>query len=193
MEEHGTSEVLTGTAIGAALTALNAAVDAVAAADLDHLTAPQQLAVLEECEGIRRRLDRQTDRMAGQTHASGAYGVDGHRSAKSAVKARCRVTGPEAHARLRNDRMLRTMPVVAAAYERGEIPTESVRAIARCLANPRVKDFGPLVDEVFTEQAAALSPDEFQAWLRDWERLADVDGAEQTAEANHERRNLSLV
>lgn len=193
MEEHGVAETLRGTAIGAALTALSAAVDAVAAADLDVLTASQQLAVLEECEGIRRRLDRQSDRFAGHAGSSGAYGIDGHRSAKSAVKARCRVTGPEAHARLRNDRMLRTMPAVAAASERGEIPTESVRSIARCMANPRVRDLGPLVDEVFADQAVALTPDEFRAWLRDWERLADVDGVEQTADTNHQRRNASLL
>ena len=193
MDSQGAIELLSGTPVGDALASLGAAVDALGDVELGPLTAHQQLAALETLERERRRLDRQTDRLAGDVESSGAYGIDGHRSAKVAVKARCRVTGPEAHARLRNERMLRTMPAVASAYANGEIPTESVRAIARTLANPRVAEFGPLFDSAFAEFAAEWSPDEFRAWLRDWERLADADGAEQAAEANHERRNSSLL
>ncbi|MDE0803482.1 MAG: DUF222 domain-containing protein [Acidimicrobiales bacterium] len=186
-------EQLAGTAAGAALDGVSVAVDALADVDLDSLTPAQQLAAIQVLETHHRRLDRQTDRVAGTVDSSGAYGIDGHRSAKAAVKARCRVTGPEAHARLRNERMLRTMPAVAAAYAGGDIPSESVRSIARTLANPRVADFGPFVDEVFAEQATVLSADEFRGWLRDWVSVADVDGAEQAAEANHQRRNCSLL
>ena len=193
MDSDEVIDLLAGTLAGDALDLVGVAVDALAGVDLASLTSPQQLAVIQVLETHRRRLDRQTDRVAGAVESSGAYGIDGHRSAKTAVKARCRVTGPEAHARLRNERMLRTMPTVAAAYARGDIPSESVRSIARTLANPRVADFGPFVDEVFAELAAVLSPDEFRGWLRDWVSVADVDGAEQAAEANHERRNFSLL
>lgn len=186
-------DVLSGTPAGEVIASLDDAVSSLASVDLDSLTASQQMALLEAIEPIRRRFDHASDRIAGHVERTGAHGIDGHRTAKAAVKARCRVTGPEAHARLRTDRILRRMPAVDAAAQRGDIPTESARAIARTLSNPRVADLGPLVDEVFAEQAAGQSPDEFRAWLRDWERLADVDGAERDAETNHQRRHFSLL
>lgn len=176
-----------------AIALLNAAVDAIAAVDLADLPADEQLGAAETLEGACRRLDHEKDRIAGHVDATGAYGIDGHRSAKAAMKARCRVTGPEAHRRIRCARVLRRMPTVDAAYARGDIPTESAHALARTLANPRVADFAPLVDEIFAEQAAVQTPDEFRGWLRDWERVADGDGAERTAETNHQRRNASLL
>lgn len=191
--EPVSAEVLSGTPAGDALALLGRAITALAAVDAAELLPAQQLALLEEIEPLRRRLDHVTDRATGAVDASGAYGIDGHRTPKAAVKARCRVSGPEAHGRVRSQRVLRKMPAVSAAQASGAVPTENVRAIARTMSNPRVADLASLVDDVFAEQAAAQTPEEFRAWLRDWERLADVDGAEQEAEANHERRNFSLL
>ncbi len=189
MEPSNDDTVEVRPAVADALALLGSAVGALTAADLEVLTARAQLDAVEALEAVRRRLDHATDRL----DQSGAFGVDGHRSAKAAIKARCRVTGPEAHGRIRTARVLRRMPAVDVADARGDIPTESVRAIARTLSNPRVAAFASLVDEVFAEQAVAQTPEAFRAWLRDWERVADVDGAERTAEANHERRTATLL
>lgn len=196
MDEQGAKDaarLLSATPAGDALALVDRALDALSAVDLDSLPPAQQLALLEELEARRRRLDHVTDCATGAVDASGAYGIDGHRTPKAAVKARCRVSGPEAHGRVRSQRVLRQMPAVAAAQASGTVPTENIRAIARTMSNPRVADLASLVDDVFAEQAAAQTPEEFRAWLRDWERLADADGAEQEAEANHERRNFSLL
>lgn len=176
-----------------ALSAVEAAVDMVASVDLTSLSATEQLAVMERLDRAGRRLDHQNDRLAGHVDRTGAYGVDGHRSAKAAAKARCRVSGAVAQARIRNARILRDMPVVERTTAGGDIPSESVRAMSRTLSNPRVRDFAPLVDEIFAEQAASQTPEDFQAWLRDWERLADPDGVERRAEAGHARRHVSLL
>ncbi|WP_436793243.1 DUF222 domain-containing protein [Actinospongicola halichondriae] len=189
-DDNSTGDVIT---VSGALALFAAAVDAFENIDLESLPAAEVLRLVEGVELLHRRFDHQTDRVAGHVAASGAFGVDGHRTAKAALKTRCRLSGPVAHDRLRSARVLRTMPMVDAAYARGEIPTESARMIARTLSNPRVAEFGPLVDGVFAEQAAAQMPEAFRAWLRDWERVADVDGAEQRAEAIHERRNASLL
>ncbi len=196
MDEQGSKaagELLAETPAGDALALLDHAIEALSAVDPAALPPAQQLAMLEELEPRRRRLDHVTDRVTGAVDASGAYGIDGHRTPKAAVKARCRVSGPEAHRRVRSQRVLRRMPAVDAAQASGEVPTENVRAVATTMSNPRVADLASLVDDVFAEQAAAQTPEEFRAWLRDWERLADVDGAEQEAETNHERRNFSLL
>ena len=196
MDEQGAkdaAELLAATPAGDALALVDRALDELSAVDLDSLPPAQQLALLEELEARRRRLDHVTDCVTGAVDASGAYGIDGHRTPKAAVKARCRVSGPEAHGRVRSQRVLRRMPAVAAAQASGDVPTENVRSIARTMSNPRVADLASLVDDVFAEQAAAQTPEEFRAWLRDWERLADADGAEQEAETNHERRNFTLL
>lgn len=172
---------------------LDEAVAAVVSVDLDGLPARTQLDALAALEAARRRLDHGTDRLAGHVDRSGAFGIDGHRSAKAALKAVARIDGPEAHARIRTARVLREMPEVATGYGRGDIPTASVRAIARTMANPRVSGFAGLVDSIFAEQAAQETVEAFQAWLRDWERIADTDGAEREAAQTHERRHASLV
>jgi hypothetical protein len=47
-------------------------------------------------------------------------------------------------------------------------------------------------DGVFVQAATTLGYDDFCAALREWERLADVDGAEQSAQKAYERRNATV-
>jgi hypothetical protein len=151
------------------------------------------MVAVRELEVLRRRVDAATDRLAGHLDTSGAYGIDGHRNAKAALKHLGRLPGPEAAARVRTARMLRRLPAVAAAYERGEIPTASVRAIVRVVANPRVEPFLDVADPVFADLAATDSYHDFVRWLQQWEALADADGAEQDAEGTHQRRNAAIA
>src|SRR5690606_9650673 len=151
------------------------------------------LEVARRVEAARRRLDAATDRVAGFVDRSGAFGVDGHGSAKAALAHLGRLPGAEAHARVRTARALVGLPAVAAAYARGEIPTAHVRLIVRVASNPRVREFLADADPIFAEQAGCEPYDAFRAWLRQWESLADADGAARDAERTHERRTASVV
>ena len=73
--EPVSAEVLSGTPAGDALALLGRAVTALAAVDAAELLPAQQLALLEEIEPLRRRLDHVTDRATGAVDASGAYGI----------------------------------------------------------------------------------------------------------------------
>jgi len=164
------------------------------AVDLTRLTARELLALAGTLEVISRRLDHAKDSLAGHIDATGAHGVDGHKTAKAALVHINRVPGAEAHGSIQTARALRRMPEVDAAYAAGTIPTASVRAIARVASNPRVTDLvDELVDRIFAAQAREASHDDLASFVRDWERFADADGAEQAREHTHRRRNASLV
>lgn len=168
------------------------AVTALVGADLDALSGEELLEVERDLEVVRRRLDAATDRVAGQVESSGAFGVDGHRGAAAALRHLGRLPGAEARARVRTARLLARLPAVAAAYDAGTIPTAHVRAIVRVASNPRVQEYLAVADPVFAEQASCEPYEAFAAWLREWERLADADGAARDADAAHARRRATV-
>ncbi|QGG96602.1 HNH endonuclease [Actinomarinicola tropica] len=178
---------------GVALSALARAVDLLGAVDLDALDARSEMALVRDVEVLRRRLDAVTDRMAGHLDESQAFAVDGLASAGVAVRHLGRLPHGEARARVQCARVLRDLPALAAAHAAGEVPTGHVRAVARVARNPRVVDLLPVVEDVIVEMARDHSHDGFCRWLREWERLVDVDGTEQDAETSHARRTGSVV
>ncbi len=175
-----------------ALDVLDAAVGGLQVVDLDALAPAEELAVVGKLEVLRRRLDHGTDRAADHLDRSAAFSLDGHKSAKGALKAIGRLSGSEAYGRVQTARALRQLPIVEAAYARGEIPTGHMRAIGRVVSNPRVKEHVAGADAAFAAEAAKLGYDDFVAVLRRWESLADSDGAAQRAEHLHKRRRFSL-
>lgn len=172
---------------------LEVAVARLQAAGLDQLSAREELAAVGRLEVLRRRLDAGTDRAAAHLDRSAAFSLDGHKSAKGALKAIGRLSGSEAHGRLQTVRALRELPLVEAAYERGDIPVAHVRAIGRVGANPRVAEHLPGADAIFAAQAAQLGFDDFVTVLRQWEALADQDGADRSAEECHRNRRASVL
>lgn len=162
--------------------------------DLSVLTATESLALVGAVEVAQRRLEHAATRLAGHVDATGAYGVDGHRSAKAALVHIARLPGAEAHARIQTARALRSLPTVEAAFAAGEAPVASVRAIGRVAANPRVQGFlDPVVDEIFADQARTSRHDDLVAFVREWERVADSDGPGADPARTFERRTASHV
>jgi hypothetical protein len=185
-------DTLESTDLATALAALDEAVCLVQSASLDGVSPKEELALVRRLEVLRRRLDHGTDLTVGHLDASAAFSADGHKTAKGALKAIGRLPGPEAHGRVQTSRALRRLPLVEAAYGRGDIPTEHVRAIARTVSNPRVAEWVAGADPIFAHHATKLGYDDFVAALRQWEALADADGADQASEQSHERRNATL-
>lgn len=175
-----------------ALDALEAAADLLQAADLDDVPA-RELQAARRLEVVLRRIGHATDRAAGHLDVSAAFSLDGHANARSALKHLGRLPGRESLGRVQTARALRDLPCVEAAYAAGRLPVGHVRAIARAVANPRVSDVVAVADPVFVDQASELDYDAFCAWLRQWEQLADGDGAAAAAERSHERRSFSLL
>ncbi len=180
------------TDLDAALAGLECSVEVLQSTSFDDLSPADELACLRRLEVLRRRLDHATDRSTGHLDASGAFSLDGHRTAKGALQAIGRLSGPEAHGRVQAARALRRLPLVEAAYWEGRIPTAHLRAIARTVANPRVAEWVPGADPIFAHHASVLGYEDFVAALRQWEALADADGADQGSERAHERRTASV-
>lgn len=172
---------------------LEAAVAVLQAVELAEMPPAEQLRFVRRLEVLGRRLDAGTDRATALLDATAAFSLDGHRNVGSAVTHLGRLSGAEALGRMQTIRAVRELPVVAAAYEAGRVPTAHMRAIARVAANPRVHEYLQFADAIFAEQASTLPYDDFVAWLRDWVALADADGAARDDEISHERRRLSMV
>jgi hypothetical protein len=184
---------VTATTVQELIAAIDATAAALQDAPLESLDHRELMATVRQLEIARRRLDHATDRVAGHVDRSGAHRVDGHRTAKAALKHVGRIPGAEAHARVRMARTLRRLPEVAAAYARGTVPNPSARAIARVASNPRVQQFLDDADIVFAAMASTEPYDDFVGWLAEWESLADADGAAQGAEQSHRRRHATFL
>lgn len=91
---------MSGPALTDALTALGAAYEAVDAADIDTLTAPQILAALDQIESLGRRLPVQWHRLLGRLQAETTPRELGAKSWKDVLAIRWCVSTTEAHRRL---------------------------------------------------------------------------------------------
>ena len=98
----------------------------------------------------------------------------------------------DATRRVRAAKVLRDLPHVAAAVAAGSISVSALDRIGRTLANGRVRDQLIEADGHLAVVAAALPYRPFDAYLSNWERLADEDGTRDKAERDHERRDFTM-
>ena len=102
--------------------------------------------------------------------------------------------GAEAARRVRTARELVRLPGLARAHAAGEVPTEHVRAAVNVARNPRIDQFiNEATDAFFTEEARLRSHESFTRLLRQWERLADQDGAGDGSDRRHDARRARLI
>jgi len=154
----------------------------------DHETSE----LMEGLEMAARRIDAARVANLGQIGRSGLYQVDGHASPRVMVRHACRLSGPEASRRVRLERALSHLTLVADAYRAGTVGTEQVDLVARVHRNPRVRD--ALVD--FQPELLVLATEcdypVFEQVLREWERAVDTDGPEPKADTAYKNRHFSL-
>jgi hypothetical protein len=124
---------------------------------------------------------------------SGLHHAEGHRTAAVFIRHKVNLSKPEAKRRAKAARMLAAMPLVAAGFAVGRIGVCQVERIARTYGNRRVRLGLIAADEDLAVLAARLPYPEFDAKLRDWERLADEDGVADRSERNHQNRTASLT
>src|SRR5690554_603933 len=109
--------------------------------DVDALVAMEPEALLglvRDVEVAARRLDAARVVLTDALDRGGAHRVDGHRSAKAALVHLGRLSGREAHRRVRTARMLRRLPELSAAVGAGSVPIEMAHQICLAASNPRV-------------------------------------------------------
>ncbi len=170
--------------------ALRAAVDALAAASPGDLSDAGLAALVTGLDRDFNRLDAARTELAGVFDARGVWLADAARSGAGWVAARTEQSRPEAAARFRLARALRTMPGVAAAYTDGRLGAAKARLLADAAAD---------APEVFAEHETALIEhaeklrvDQCSRLLAFWRAHANPDGATGREAKQYAKRALHL-
>ena len=167
----------------------------VLAAALDEAVAvePTILGDGEAIVALHRQLERLEavfTRAVAAFDAGGTWSADGARTAASWVATKCRQPFPTTRARVRLGRELRHMAETEQAWLAGDIGKAQVGVLAearRCEADCFERDESLLVG-----QAQDLQYRHFANTVAYWCQLADPDGAEDKAKADHESRRLHV-
>ncbi len=165
------------------------------AAALDEAVAvePTILGDGEAIVALHRQLERLEavfTRAVAAFDAGGTWSADGARTAASWVATKCRQPFPTTRARVRLGRELRHMAETEQAWLAGDIGKAQVGVLAearRCEADCFERDESLLVG-----QAQDLQYRHFANTVAYWCQLADPDGAEDKAKADHESRRLHV-
>lgn len=154
----------------------------------------------DEIDGELRRLElarREVEaRMAAVVAVGGARGVhlrDGHRSSKQWVRATLNCSGAEAFRWRRRATLVDRLPVVGDRWLGGTVGREQVDAMAAAFANPRCGDDLFAVAADLVGHAEQLELDDFATVVKQWETLADADGAFDERREAHARRRANVV
>ena len=145
-----------------------------------------------ELEAVSRQIRSLQIGFLNAIERSGLHRADGHASPKVMSRHANNLSPAEALRRDKARRMLRAMPLVAAAFAEGSIGPCQVDRITRTYANKRVRHDLEAQDANVAILAARESYETFDRRLTDWERLADEDGAGDRAERSHRDRNFSF-
>ena len=174
--------------VGDVISELVSAVDAACAVDPALLGDGETVMVLHR---QLARLEAVTTRATAAFDAGGTWEADGARSAGSWVAFRCRLPAVTARLRVRVGRALRHMPEVEAAWLAGEINDAHAGPLAAA-RTPVTAECFERDEAMLVGEASRLSHQQFMKVLAYWCQLADPDGAEADAEAQHGARRLHL-
>ncbi len=137
-----------------------------------------------------RRLGAQRAAMVRRVETSKSFADDGHLSVRGWFGAVTNSTTESASREVRVGRMLADMPLLAAAYERGDVGSDQLRILARLHANARCRSKMADSDGLLTGHAIRLHIDDFIVVARRWMAWADPDGRD--PEAAHRDRDANI-
>lgn len=143
-------------------------------------------------ERLASRLECFIDKAAASFDQSGAYGLDGARSAPAWIATRCRLPLRTTKAQVRRGKALRELPVAEAAFAAGAISSSHVSALAGLLKGA-THDAVVEKEGLLVGQASELRFSQFKSALSYFAQLADEDGTEARAKALSARRGVYLV
>ncbi len=148
------------------------------------------IATIEGIERCRRRLEAARAQLVDHIDRNGLHAHDGHASAKTMVRHVANLAGPEAAAVDKTAKAMRALPHQADGFRAGRVGVDQMRLVGRVNANPRVADHIAEHDDWFLDCATSMPFVDFEAVVRQWERLVDVDGARDRNERNHRARDF---
>lgn len=173
------------------LETLRAAVDAIAAEELDGL--PD--AVLEEhLVGIRRQIDRlETEfcRRLRRFERARGFVSSGAATVVSWLRGACRMSAPAAHERVQVARMLEAFPEVEGSCQASDIGYQHVAVLARSLREVGPRAFGEML-ETLLEAARRLDASRLRYVTRYLRYCVDPDGSRAAEDEAYARRYLNL-
>jgi hypothetical protein len=169
---------------------LREAIDDLATEDVSGAPQAELLAALWQ---EMTRLDAQFARRLAELDRSSEWSLDGARSAAGWLVARTHTASGEAHHRVKVARQTAAMPIARAAWERGEITSAHVAAIAKARsaanADPQFAVFEPSLVDV----ARTGRPDDVTNVAKQWrdalDNHLDRDGAARP-DPDRERRSV---
>jgi hypothetical protein len=140
-----------------------------------------------ELQRMRNQLDAVATSVTGVFDARMVWAPEGARSASAWMAWRCRVPKARASHEVSNARALRHMPVVEAAFSRGDIGADHVRILAHS-REVNTEKFAQHEREL-RDLACAHTYNRFTYVMRYWRYRADPDGEERAARMRYEDRH----
>jgi hypothetical protein len=171
------------------LDVLTAALDDLDRSDPAALADPESVVVLQR---QLARLEAMVTESTAAFDATGAWGLDGARSAAAWLTTRCHLAGSQARRQVRRGRELRHLGVCARTWRDGELTGAQVDVVIG-LRNPVTADALARDEAMLCDQARTLRYDSFVRAAAYWEQLADPDGTEDHAERCRGRRDVYLA
>jgi len=162
--------------------------DALLDAGVEPVDSRQAIVAIKRMEEVRRKLAAAQAQMLQAIDQRGLHRADGHFSAKAMLRHVAKLSGGEAAARSKTAAAMRDLPEVAERFRSGRMGVPQMRVIAKVHANRRVRPFMADAQDWFIERATADEFPDFEAAVREWERLADDDGPEPRTTRNRDAR-----
>jgi hypothetical protein len=175
----------------APLTQLEIAVGALESEEIDGLALADDLRALHR---LQARFEAQVSRRVSVFDATHQWAADGSRSAAGWLVRHCRMLASAAHRRVKVARQLRSMPLVAAAWQSGAITTSHVEVLAKARHAAHADDRFAEMEAAFVSVAEAGTPEDVESVARQWRDALDAERQDMDSVANeqYESRYLDL-
>ena len=148
---------------------LSEAIGLAAKVDFAALPGAEVEASAELVQRLKAQLAGLEAEVIGAYDASMQWAAAGHRSAKVALRHRCRMHGGEAAGVVSLARALRSMPATSLALADGVITANHARRLARAATRPEFAD----AEAFLLDKAGSLSFRDFERAVAYWEQVVD--------------------
>ncbi len=151
--------------------------------DPDECADDELLAGMPVLQSSLNQLGALLTRCVAVADRRGAQRADGMASMKSWLTGHCRLAGRDAMALVRDGRRLAQLPALASAYAAGEVTATHVGVVTAAVTPARVAVAAAngidllTTDQVLTDAARALGPEDTAKAVRHWVAGIDPDGA----------------
>jgi hypothetical protein len=159
-----------------------AAIDALTADDPAGLDVAGQVARLRAVSRLIDRLEAERVRLLGVADRSGALDQDGAATAAAWLRRDSTLTASQAETRVKLAQRLPQLPVIAAAFARGDLGLNHVSLILGLCRDVGIDNVGALQDEVVQVSARLQHVEDFVQMCRGWRQALRPDAADGTAD-----------